>query len=262
LLKETIQTIVRQTHFRVMSRALPSRVAVCCHSLAREFWPSLTEMVRYFRGQGYRFVGPEELLVERVDRVVFLSFDDNFRSWWQALPLLARLDLPATFYVNTAPLSDRADEGEVSAYFDRIGARSDRASLSSGELREIAAAGHVIGSHSHTHRRLTGLTDAEARLDIEVGKRTLEDVLGREVPHFSYPFGMRRHFSEPLRRYCRHLGHRTIAEAAPGMQFAGQSADHIRRSTWLLDRSLDYNLRNLRVDGRLFERVTGRSAVA
>jgi peptidoglycan/xylan/chitin deacetylase (PgdA/CDA1 family) len=219
-------------------------------------------MVRYFRNRGHRFIGPEAFLEERVDRVVFLSFDDNFRSWWEALPLLAHLDLSATFYVNTAPLSDRAAEGVVSAYFDRIGARSDRASLSTRELREIAAAGHVIGSHSHTHRQLAGLTGAEARYDIEAGKRILEDVLGREVRHFSYPFGMRRHFSEPLRRYCRHLGFRTIAEAAPGMQFAGQSADHIRRSTWLLDRSLDYNLRNLRVDGRLFERITGRSAVA
>jgi hypothetical protein len=45
------------------------------------------------------------------------------------------------------------------------------------------------------------------------------------------------------------------------MQFARQAADRIQRSLWRLDAPLDVNLDNLRVDGRLFERLTGRSAV-
>ena len=71
---------------------------------------------------------------------------------------------------------------------------------------------------------LAALPAAEARKDIRTSKQLLEDLLGEEVTHFSYPYGMRRHFTENLRGFCRDIGFHTIANAIPGMQFVARRA--------------------------------------
>lgn len=254
------QLLVRRAHTNLLSGPLPSQVALCLHELERQMWPAFREMVEHFLDAGYRFVAPDAF-PQAEGRVVLLSFDDNYRSLWTALPLLERLDITATFYVNSCAFRGRSSEAEIEAYFDRLRVVGERIPLSIGELREIAAAGHVVGAHGHSHRMLAALPPAEARDDIKTSKRVLEDLLGHEVAHFSYPYGMRRHFREDLRGFCRDIGFRTIANAIPGMQFAVQTADRIQRSVWRLDATVEFNLSNLRVDGRLFERLTGRSAV-
>ena len=191
----------------------------------------------------------------------FLSFDDNYRDWYEALPVFDELELRATFYVNTGAFRDRATPEAIRAYYTRLEHTGPHLPLSTSELREMADAGHVIGAHTHTHERLTSLPRAEAQQEIARSKRELEAILGRAVVHFSYPFGMRRHFDEHLRAYCRDLGFETVANAIPGMQHAAQRPYHLNRSPWDLERGVDYNLANLGVDGRLFARLTGRSAV-
>jgi peptidoglycan/xylan/chitin deacetylase (PgdA/CDA1 family) len=245
------QSIIRRAHLELLSGPLPSRLAIYLHEVEPEMRPKFREMVEYLRSLQYRFVGPDVFL-EAVDRAVFLSFDDNYRSWYKALPFLADLGVSATFYVNTCAFRDRASLAEIDAYFDR---------LHFEELRAISLAGHVVGAHGHSHRILAALPAAQAREDIAVSKRLLEELLGQEVAHFSYPYGMRRHFNADLRAFCRSIGFRTVANAIPGMQFARPSADEIQRSIWRLNAPLDANLENLCVDGRWFERLTGRSAL-
>lgn len=254
------QSIIRRVHLELLSRPLPSRLAIYFHDVEPELRPAFRKMVEYLRSLEYRFVGPDAFL-EAGDRVVFLSFDDNYRSWCEALPFFAELGLSATFYVNTCAFRDRARPGEIEAYFNRLHSQGQRISLSVAELRAIASAGHVVGAHGHSHRILSALPAAEAREDIAVSKRLLEDLLGEEVAHFSYPYGMRRHFNADLRAFCRSIGFRTVSNAIPGMQFARQRADEIQRSIWRLNVPIDVNLENLCADGRLFERLTGRSAL-
>ena len=252
--------MIRRIHLQLLSRPLPVQVAIYLHDLERQMWPAFRQMVEHFQDAGYRFVGPDAFL-EAEDRVVFLSFDDNYRCFWTALPLLEELGVVATFYVNTCAFRGRACQAEIDAYFDRLHFFGERVPLSIAELHEIAAAGHVVGAHGHSHRILAVLPATEARADIERSKRLLQDLTGQEVAHFSYPYGMRRHFNEDLRAFCRSIGFRTIANAIPGMQFATRSADRIQRSVWRLNAPIDVNLDNLRVDGRLFQGLTGRSAV-
>jgi peptidoglycan/xylan/chitin deacetylase (PgdA/CDA1 family) len=254
------RSVVRRIHVELLSKPLPVHVAIYLHEIQDRMWPAFREMVAYFQDAGYRFAGPDEFL-EAEERIAFLSFDDNYRSFWTVLPLLEELDVVATFYVNTCVFRGRSSHAEIDAYFDRLHFTGERVPLSTAELREIAAAGHFVGAHGHSHRMLTALPPAEARQDIESSKRLLQDLLDHEVAHFSYPYGMRRHFNEDLRAFCRSIGFRTIANAIPGMQFAPRASDRIQRSGWRLDASLDVNLANLRVDGRWFQRMSGRSAV-
>lgn len=256
-MKRALQRAIRGFHLLFFDRGLPRRVGIYGHGMKEDTWDEIRALVDFFRQRGYRFVAPAEFVSE-AEPCAFLSFDDNYHSWYRALPLLDEVDVRATFYVNTLPFRDCASDAVIGDYFDRIAHFEDRRSLTTDELREIAARGHTIGCHTHSHPQLNSLPDQEARDEIRHSKDALEEILGRPIEHFSYPYGMRRHFNDGLRSYCNELG-LTVANAIVGQQHDRQRLDSIHRSRWDFERPIAYNAANLRVDGRLFERLTGRS---
>jgi peptidoglycan/xylan/chitin deacetylase (PgdA/CDA1 family) len=258
-MKDKIQNIVRSVHLGLFHRALPDRLAIYFHSLERSWFGAFEQFVEYFRGQSYQFVGPDTFLQHGGGKRIFVSFDDNYRSWFEAAELFSKMNVKATFYVNSCVLRDRTTPPEISRFY--VAHVGERVPLSTAELLALASAGHVIGSHTHSHHMLSALNRREACEEIRRGKLELENSLGAPVRHFSYPFGMRRHFPQELLRYCREIGVETIANAIPAMQHSIQSPFWIYRSPWRLDYPLIRNVENIRVDGRLYERLTGRSAV-
>ena len=73
---------------------------------------------------------------------------------------------------------------------------------------------------------------------------------------------MRRHFSEPLRNYCKEIGFKTIANAIPGCQHKTDvDPMNIFRTDWRFGRPLSYNLTNLSIDGRAYAALFGRSVI-
>jgi peptidoglycan/xylan/chitin deacetylase (PgdA/CDA1 family) len=260
-LKSVTQSAVTSIHQVAFDRGLPRKVGVYLHSLPEQDHDSFGEMCGFFRDEGYRFTGPGEFLDDPDERCVFVSFDDNYRTWYEAMPLFDTLDVRATFYVNTCAVRERDDADEIEVYFDRLGFTGPRIPLSAAELVALDDAGHTIGTHTHSHHRLTSISHDDALADITTGKEDLEAILGKPVVHFAYPYGMRRHFSEELRTACRAMGFETISNAIPGMQHAPQTPTSINRSGWDPHRPLAENLKRLSIDGQWFERRTGRSAV-
>lgn len=259
--KSAIQRSVRSVHALLCDRGLPAKVGVFFHDMDSLDYGAFEEMVVAFRDRGYRFCGPDEFCIPSTSRQVYISFDDNYRSWYDALPLLDALDVRATFFTNTCCFRDTASDAEISDYYDRLAFDGPRIPLSTAELREIHQAGHTIGAHTHMHHCLTAVSQAAAKEDIRRGKSELESLLGHDVVHFSYPYGMRRFFSESLRDYCRELGFRTVTNAIPGVLHRPQSAFSLNRTLWHLDQPLSWNLQNLSIDGQHFESLTGRSVI-
>lgn len=56
-----------------------------------------------------------------------------------------------------------------------------------GAIRELAADGHEIGSHTHTHRLLTDLSPAERESELVRSKARLESTTGASVAGFRAP---------------------------------------------------------------------------
>ncbi|PSQ00588.1 polysaccharide deacetylase [Halobacteriales archaeon QS_5_70_17] len=54
-------------------------------------------------------------------------------------------------------------------------------------VRALAAAGHEIGSHTHSHRLLSALDSGERRREVEQSRALLERVTGRSVAGFRAP---------------------------------------------------------------------------
>jgi peptidoglycan/xylan/chitin deacetylase (PgdA/CDA1 family) len=262
--KRTLFSIIRHAHRLLARGELPSRIALYFHELEAHQRDLFRSAVCTFNELGFRFVSLSDFLAARGlnDRHVFLSFDDNYRSWHESLPLLSELGVPVTFYVNTLPFRGDCSAEAARAYFDRVDHRGERIALTRSEVVELERAGHLVGCHSHSHFALSALPRSEWHGEIADSKRQLEDLLDREVPDFSWPYGMRRYFTEELRQYCVGLGFRTIAAAIPGYQAeAARDPFCIHRTRWDFQKPIEENLENLRIDGRLFERLTGRSAV-
>jgi peptidoglycan/xylan/chitin deacetylase (PgdA/CDA1 family) len=109
-----------------------------------------------------------------------LTFDDGLLDAYEhAFPLLERFGMKATFFPIAGAIGRRTDS-------DVFGPLRH---ASAEHLREIAARGHEIGSHSLTHADLTFLDREELERELRDSKRILEDILGHAVTSLSFPYG-------------------------------------------------------------------------
>lgn len=108
-----------------------------------------------------------------------LTFDDGYLDTWDyALPELEARGLRAMFFVTTSLVGVRDAGGDPTHNF-----------LDWAQCRELAARGHIIGSHSVHHRPLTDLPAAEAAVDVRVSLDEVSARMGAPCPFYSYPFG-------------------------------------------------------------------------
>jgi peptidoglycan/xylan/chitin deacetylase (PgdA/CDA1 family) len=134
---------------------------------------------------GFRFVTVAEF-AERADGhrpppgLVALSFDDGMDDNHQiVLPILREHRIPASVFVTTGLI------GEANPWMSPdSGARM----MTVEELRDLAAAGFEIGSHTVTHPDLSELDYETCLTEMLESSRTLERLLGSSVRTFAYPF--------------------------------------------------------------------------
>lgn len=108
---------------------------------------------------------------------VVLTFDDGTADWPDVvLPALVERRLPGVFYVST----DFVERGR--SFPD------DGRPVSWSGLADMLSTGLVtIGSHTHTHRVLAGVSATEATDEVDRSIGLIEDRLGRPCRHFAYP---------------------------------------------------------------------------
>jgi peptidoglycan/xylan/chitin deacetylase (PgdA/CDA1 family) len=74
-----------------------------------------------------------------------------------------------------------------------------------------------IGAHTVTHPCLSALNRTRQREEIVDSKTGLEQMLGREISLFSYPFGGPKDFSRASTALCREAGFSRVAVNYPGL---------------------------------------------
>ena len=168
---------------------------VLCYHAVSDTWehslsvrpPDFERQLRHV-GRLYRPVSAAEIVHGR-GRLLHVTFDDAFRSVDAALPALERLGVPATVFACT----DLAGEGlplavpELAA--DAAAHPEELATHPWERLRELAARGVEIGSHTCSHPHLPRLGDDELDRELRESRARLEDVLRRPCRFFAYPFG-------------------------------------------------------------------------
>ncbi len=76
--------------------------------------------------------------------------------------------------------------------------------LSTAQLRGLNEEGIEVGSHTVTHPWLSRIPLERASEEIRESKERLEDLLGRPVDHFAYPFG---DYSQAVRQIVIEAGY-------------------------------------------------------
>lgn len=154
-----------------------------------EITPELFErQMTHLRRTGYRTVRLAEAFGDTAGtplagRPIVISFDDGTLDFLEhAHPALARHGFTATLFVVTAHVG-----GEST--WDRALGEPARPLLSWEQILELRDAGHEIGSHTHTHRPLTDLSDHEARDELERSRDVLAERLGEMPEYLAYPRG-------------------------------------------------------------------------
>jgi peptidoglycan/xylan/chitin deacetylase (PgdA/CDA1 family) len=112
--------------------------------------------------------------------LIALSFDDGMHDNHEfVLPILRERGVPATVYVTTGLI------GKPNPWMAHdSGARM----MTAEELRDLAAAGFEIGSHTVTHADLSELDYESCLREMVESRSALEGLLGAPIRTFAYPF--------------------------------------------------------------------------
>ena len=117
-------------------------------------------------------------------RKVILTFDDCAKHLFDfAVPELVNRRMKAAFFMPTAYI------GGYNAWDVEKGAARMEL-MDEKDLKELAGLGMEVGSHSHRHIELKKLSGTdELRQEVSRSKERLQDITGKPVHSFAYPFG-------------------------------------------------------------------------
>jgi peptidoglycan/xylan/chitin deacetylase (PgdA/CDA1 family) len=167
---------------------------------AREF----AAHVAHLAAQGYTTISLHTLLslqeADLPNQPFILTFDDGWASDWHlAAPVLQRRGWRAELFVTAG----------------RVG---QPGFMTWEDVREAAAAGMGIQSHSLTHPDLDRIDSRQLRYELEASKGLLEEHLGKSVDFFALPGGTGR--NPEVARVARAVGYRGICTSYVGLNFA------------------------------------------
>lgn len=129
-------------------------------------------------------------------RTVCLTFDDGFNNDYS---ILKNLGFKATLFPVCGFVEREMPHSSNNYFFNRP--------FSWSQLRELSNAGFCIGSHSLTHRNLSGLQISQLKEEIINSKKMIEQRLSRPVDFFAYPFGDCSSFNKAVKKTVKEGGY-------------------------------------------------------
>lgn len=156
----------------------------------------------YLRDGGYNVISMSDLANALYGREtlppkpVIITFDDGWKSQYiYAFPLLKKYHDTALFYIYT----NVTDHERFMTWED---------------IKKMDEEGMTIGGHTRSHPYLTDIKNrAQLQDEIMVGKKILEEHLGKTVDHFAYPFG---HYSSDAISVVKEAGYKSARSTYVG----------------------------------------------
>jgi peptidoglycan/xylan/chitin deacetylase (PgdA/CDA1 family) len=153
---------------------------------------------------------------------VFLTFDDGFCDVLEnALPIL-RTHRFGSIQFLVADLLGKTSEWQKNSG-ELPGTLMDKA-----QIKDWLASGQEIGSHTLTHPRLTQVSLSQAREEIGSSKKKLEDLFGRSIEHFCYPYG---DWNQEIRHIVQNAGYKSACITKFGVNTADADPFALKRIT-------------------------------
>ncbi len=159
------------------------------------------------------------------DRAVTFTFDDGYRDNFDfAIPLLIERGVPCTYFVTTSHIRD-----QIAFPHDEQAGRP-LAANTVAQLREMSDAGIEIGCHTRHHVDFNKVRDRKTiRAEIIDAKYELEQMIGREVRYFAFPYGLPEQLRQAAIEAVAEAGFLGFCSAYGGYNLVGRDSFHIRR---------------------------------
>jgi len=153
---------------------------------------------------------------------VSLTFDDGFSDVFEnTLPVLHQHGFRSIQFLVTDLLGKTSEwqksSGEVPGNL-----------MDKTQIRDWLASGQEIGSHTLTHPHLTQIPPSQAREEIFGSKRKLEDLFGRSIDHFCYPYG---DWNQEVRDIVQKAGYKSACITKFGINAADADRFALKRIT-------------------------------
>jgi peptidoglycan/xylan/chitin deacetylase (PgdA/CDA1 family) len=238
-----------------------SDVLVLCYHAVSPTWPSVLAVtpdlferqLEILVRRGYRGATFHDAVHQPPhERTLAVTFDDAYRSViTHAAPVLDRLGLVGTIYVPTT-WPDREDPMTWPGIDDWLDTehRDELVCASWDELRDVAARGWEIASHTRTHPELPALGDAELAEELAASRAAVEERLSAPCRTIAYPYGFQ---DARVRAAAAHAGY-TAGAALSRLYRIGDPMAYPRVGLYPRDDGLRYQAKVSRVVRRLRSR--------
>ena len=139
----------------------------------------------------------EQGFAERLNpnkKYIMLTVDDGYKDNYELLfPLLKKYNFKAVIYAVTGEEFNRWDVEQADNPEKRVEL------MSPAQIKEMADSGLVeFGGHTLTHPHLDTLDKDSQRFEIAENKTQLEQLIGKSLYSFAYPFGSHNQDSKDL----------------------------------------------------------------
>ena len=148
------------------------------------------KQIEWLRKHRYRFLKISEFMDAQKGKngspgkSILLTFDDAFADLEEyAFPILQEFGINATIFVVTSQI------GGTNAWEKQKGWNDSLPLLSKEQIRHWSVQGMEFGAHSHTHTDLRQLSQTELKEELTRSKSALEEIIGKKILSFAYPFG-------------------------------------------------------------------------
>ena len=160
---------------------------------------------------------------EPIDRHLAITFDDGYRdNFDNAVPVLEKLSLPATFFVVSQWIGSN-----VVPWWEAQGTR--RTWMTWEHVRELRKRGFEVGSHTRTHSDLGSITGPVALKEILGGRLEIEERLEERIDLFAYPYGGSQHMASANRELVKAAGFRCCCSCYGGLTRSGDDPFDMHR---------------------------------
>jgi len=143
-------------------------------------------LLEEIRSAGYEFADPKKLEDPNAEwgpHDLVLTFDDGYEDFYtEVFPRMAEYGLKALVFL----VAERIGQSNL---WDQQRGMQKRNLLQIDQIRELQRHGVCFGSHTLTHPSLATINAADLRREVADSKHRLEDLLGKEVNTFAYPYG-------------------------------------------------------------------------
>ena len=173
----------------VLSR---KEVPILCYHQIRNWKPSdskrakdyivppanFSAQMKWLADSGFHTVLPNELYAylnngtPLPSKPIMLTFDDtDLDQYTFALPELKKYGFKGVFFIMTVTLGRPRY-------------------MTKDQVKELANEGHVVGSHTWDHHNVKQYQDKDWITQLDKPTRQLEEITGKPIQYFAYPFGL------------------------------------------------------------------------